>query len=362
MTIEWRNFSATGTTTSNNNNNIITNEISNSWTPIFGVDSHYTLANLDTTDKETEEETEEAKGKKRGRYVRRRALVVGINVYENPNNNLNGCVPDAMDVAETLKGLGFPPTRIKLLLNEQATTEGILKGLDWLVKDAAENDVLIFYFSGHGSQIADLNNDEEDRVDEILVPHDINFRDGKYITDDMLFEKFTTKVPKSVRTDVVLDCCFSGSATRSIGRFSLSNGIKQRYLPPPVDHQFRLNSMIPALTNRNMLGDKTVNGPEEQIGQNNVLLSACQPDQLAYEAVFGSNNEIRGAHTFYLCNILRAHNGDISRMNLYSELRAAVANDGFPQIPNLEVPSIEMLEIFPFRKLSEIDRYSEIKK
>jgi hypothetical protein len=296
------------------------------------------------------------------RNVRRKALIVGINEYENPNNNLSGCVPDAIDMANTLKFLGFPPSKIKLLLNEQATTEGILKGLDWLIKSAAENDVLIFYYSGHGSQVADLNNDEEDSIDEILVPHDIDFHSGKYITDDMLFDRFTSRVPKSVRTDVILDSCFSGSATRSFGnRFSVGNGtLKQRYLPPSVDHQFRINSMVPALTNRNMFGDKTVNGPEEQIGQNNVLLAAGQPDQVVYETVF--NGEVRGAHTYHMNNILREHKGDISRIDLYSQLRAAVATDGFVQIPNLEVPSVEMLELFPFRKLSEIDRYEEVKK
>ena len=314
------------------------------WTP--SSDYHYTLAALEPT--------------KKRRNVRRKALIVGINEYENPDNNLSGCVPDALDMAETLKSLGFPPTRIKLLLNEQATTEGILEGLDWLIKDALDNDVLIFYYSGHGSQVADLNNDEGgDRIDEIIVPHDINFREGKYITDDILFEKFTSKVPKTVRTDVILDSCFSGSATRSLGRFNLNSTMKQRYLPPPVDHQFRINSTIPALTNRNMFGDKTVNGPEEQIGQNNVLLSAGQADQVVYETVFG--NQVRGAHTFYLTNILRAHNGQISRMDLYSELRAAISNDGFPQIPNLEVPSLQALEIFPFTKENQIDRYSEMK-
>lgn len=296
-----------------------------------------------------------ATGTAKRRNVRRKFLGVGINEYENPNNNLSGCVADIQDSANTLKMFGFPASKQKILINEQATTEGILKGLDWLVKDAKDGDVLIFHYSGHGSQVADLDNEEQDKLDEIICPYDISWNNKKYITDDQLYQYFTAKVPEGVRTDVLLDSCFSGSATRSSNTLALrrDEGMKQRYLTPPVNHRQRLNSMVPAMTDKNRFGHKTITD-----NQNNVLWAGCQEYQVSLELVL--NGQVRGAFTYYIMNVLREFRGDASRGEIYSLLRSRLANDGFEQIPALEIPNEEALELFPFRKSNEIDRPSEV--
>jgi metacaspase-1 len=328
--------------------------------------------------------------KTKRRNVRRKALICGINEYQNPNNNLSGCVNDAKDVASTLQILGFPPTKMRLLLNEQASTEGILKGLDWLVKDAVAGDVLIFYYSGHGSQVADLDDNEElDRYDEIICPWDISWRDNKYVTDDQLYDYFTKKLPVGVRTDVILDSCFSGTATRSLGTdaawantytsgtpsssgwtaVKTITGTKtQRFLPPPVDHQFRLSRMNRPFTDHSRVGKSVVYVPE-QVGsiddrdgeraQHNSLWAACQEYQVAWEMQLGS--EVRGAFTYYFTRILRKSNGDISRGDLYPILSSSMYEDGMEQIPYLEAPNEGALGLFPFRKEKEVDRPSEVK-
>lgn len=308
------------------------------------------------------------------RNVRRRALIVGINEYQNPNNNLKGCVADAKDIAETLLIMGFPPTRIKLLINEQASTEGIHKGLEWLIKDTADGDVLIFSYSGHGSQVTDVSGDETtDQLDEIIVPWDISWRDKKYITDDQLFDYFTNRVSKGVRTDVMLDCCFAGTGTRSFGNGAVgalklvdADTRSQRYLPPPVDQAFRISTMIPSQTDFRYFSKNLIEGGEgkpgsksQVVNQNNVLWAACQDYQLAWELSLGG--EIRGAFTYYLMRIIRRANGNITRGEGYSILRSSMYSDGFEQIPALEVPHTEAIELFPFRKASEIDQMSEIK-
>lgn len=321
------------------------------------------------------QDAEKVSGKAKRRNVRRKALLIGINQYQNPANNLQGCVPDAQDFASTLKTFGFPASKQKMLINEQATTDNILSALDWLVKDLAAGDVCIFYYSGHGSQVADLNNEETDRYDEIICPYDVSWYNGKYITDDQLYEKFSKQAPEGVRIDVVLDSCFSGSATRRVESESQSwsttsvsgwTGIKtagsyktQRYLVPPVEHRNRLTSMIPAFSERNVFGGKSVFGPDI-VKQNNVLWSGCQEDQVSWEMWF--NGGVRGAFTYYLCSILREFAGNLSRRELYTTLRERMYNEGFEQIPNLEGPSEEILDIFPFRKASEIDRAEEVPK
>lgn len=333
---EWRSLTAT---------DYLRNDTNTSWTPST---MHFTLANL-------EPKATTATTTTKRRNVRRKFLGVGINVYENPNNNLNGCVADIQDSANTLKMFGFPASRQKILINEQATTEGILKGLDWLVKDTADGDVLIFHYSGHGSQVADLDNEEHDGYDEIICPYDISWNNKKYITDDQLYQYFTSKVPASVRTDVILDSCFSGSATRSFNMFALGNqGMKQRYLVPPVNHRSRINSMVPAMTDINRFGDKSITS-----NQNNVLWSGCQEYQVSWELLL--NGQVRGAFTFYLMNILRDFRGNASRGEIYSVVRSRMADDGFDQVPNLEIPNEEALNLFPFRKASEVDMMSEIK-
>lgn len=292
------------------------------------------------------------------RNVKRKALFVGINQYENPNNNLSGCVADAQDMASTLKMFGFPASKQKMLINEQATTEGILKGLEWLTKDLANGDVCVFYYSGHGSQVADLNNEEQDRYDEIICPYDISWNGRKYITDDQLYDYFTRRLPSGVRTDVILDSCFSGSATRSISRFTRTD-MRQRYLVPPVNHRNRLNSMIPSFAEANLFGSRSVFGPDV-VKQDNVLWSGCQEDQVSWELDF--NGQVRGAFTYYFCNILREFQGNATRRSIYGLLRERLHNDGFEQIPNLETPTEKALDIFPFRKASEIDQASELRK
>ena len=101
----------------------------------------------------------------------KKALLVGINRYPDPRNELKGCVNDVRQMAETLKRrYGFPGDRnMRILTDARATTKAILDGLAWLTAGASPGDSLVFHYSGHGSQVPDRNGDEtSDRLDEIL--------------------------------------------------------------------------------------------------------------------------------------------------------------------------------------------------
>jgi tetratricopeptide (TPR) repeat protein len=81
----------------------------------------------------------------------RRALVVGIDRYGGPEvPRLKDAVRDARAVADGLAGWGFEPTRVRLLLNKEATTEAIVGELRALVAHA-DSGPLLFYFAGNGS-------------------------------------------------------------------------------------------------------------------------------------------------------------------------------------------------------------------
>src|SRR5262249_59022134 len=66
---------------------------------------------------------------------------------------------------------------------------------------------------GHGSQVQDLNGDEEDGLDETIVPQDGRSGDVPDIVDDELDVIFAKLRAKSAV--IVLDSCHSGTATRA---------------------------------------------------------------------------------------------------------------------------------------------------
>jgi hypothetical protein len=49
----------------------------------------------------------------------RRALLVGINDYPNPDDRLEGCVNDVFKISATLQQIGFDPEDIRVLFNER---------------------------------------------------------------------------------------------------------------------------------------------------------------------------------------------------------------------------------------------------
>ena len=133
--------------------------------------------------------------------ARKRALSVGIN-YPNSEHELRGCVNDANLINEVIRDhYGFQD--IRMLLDNDATTAAMFEGLNWLVKDAAPGDTLYFHYSGHGSQMYDVNNEEVDGLDEIICPVDLNWRD-KVIKDDDLKTMFS-RVPNGVNLTTFFD-------------------------------------------------------------------------------------------------------------------------------------------------------------
>ena len=88
-------------------------------------------------------------------------------------------------------------------------------GWKWLLKGAERGDRLVFHFSGHGSQIADIDGDEDDGADELLCLYGMDWNDPKtYLLDDEIHE-WTQQIPAGVAVTFLLDCCHSGTGTRN---------------------------------------------------------------------------------------------------------------------------------------------------
>ena len=105
-------------------------------------------------------------------------------------------------------------------MNERATKANILRRLQSTLEQAEAGDVVVFYFSGHGSQIRDRDGDElTDRLDELVCTYDMDWERQTYILDDELDALFDA-VPPEILLEVFVDCRFwepaPGSSRRSI--------------------------------------------------------------------------------------------------------------------------------------------------
>ncbi|MEP7089030.1 MAG: caspase family protein, partial [Nocardioidaceae bacterium] len=76
----------------------------------------------------------------------RRALLVGLDVYPDPRNNLNSCVADTLAFKVMLQDdFGFDPAAITLLHNQDATLANVRTGLDTLFAGAHTGDQLVYF-------------------------------------------------------------------------------------------------------------------------------------------------------------------------------------------------------------------------
>lgn len=138
-----------------------------------------------------------------------KSLIIGIN-YLNTANELYGCINDANNLQNYLTNkYNFSANNICLLTDNtivKPTKQNILKKYKDLLINAKSGDKLFFTYSGHGSYMQDLNNDEIDKKDELLITID-----SKAISDDELKAIINECLPDNVTLFVIFDCCHSGT-------------------------------------------------------------------------------------------------------------------------------------------------------
>lgn len=156
----------------------------------------------------------------------RRALLVGVNEYAAARvPDLRGAVNDVRMMQSILTSrFGFAASDIVLLTDAAATRAAVLAAIDQLVRVSQPGDVVYFHYSGHGSQVRDLNGDEDDSVDETILPQDARLPGVPDITDDELDRRFARLRTRS--TLLVFDSCHSGTITRGTGN------LRARFVPP----------------------------------------------------------------------------------------------------------------------------------
>lgn len=144
----------------------------------------------------------------------RRALLIGVNDYRAVPA-LQGSINDIETMREILVSRwGFAPASIRVVRDAQGTRRGILSAFQQLVAQSQPDDIVYVHYSGHGSQVQDLNGDEPDGLDETIVPQDGRSEGVPDITDDELDAIFARLQARTAL--IVLDSCHSGTATRAV--------------------------------------------------------------------------------------------------------------------------------------------------
>ena len=157
----------------------------------------------------------------------RRALLIGINDYSASRLPRQRQAPapgrDWPDLSGAVTDVGFLQQMLDFdsivaLKNQEATRDAILQSIErHLIAPATRGDVVLFYYAGHGSQVANSRSDEPDRLDESIVPADSRLG-APDIRDKELRVLFNRILNRGARLTVILDNCHSGSGARGTTR------------------------------------------------------------------------------------------------------------------------------------------------
>lgn len=245
------------------------------------------------------------------------ALLIGIN-YPGTMNELRGCVNDVTMMRDTITSkYGYKAEDIKLVTDGEATRDRIINELSALAQRAKRGEVkeIWVHYSGHGTYEADKSGDEADGRDEMLVPAD--YATHGMISDDTIYEKFTSQIPAGVNAMCIFDCCYSGTIM----------DLPARYLP----------------------GEKgrTVSRSHREVRGNIYCLSGCRDSQTSAEAMTtksmrmegssreGSSVVYGGALTLSLLYVLEEGSYRVPYNKTLTKVASVLRGGGFRQVPQL---------------------------
>lgn len=264
----------------------------------------------------------------------KRAVLIGINKYQVPGSDLNGCVNDVKNLSGVLKTYyGFTDKDITTLTDLKATKKAMQAAIEKLIKGGKKGDTLLLHYSGHGSNVPDDNGDEADHRDEILCPTDLDWNDT--LRDDWLRKTFD-KLRAGVSLTVIMDCCHSGTNTRAI--LPPDAPVRERFLPCPLDLMATESGRKLRGTLRGRLGKAPRGGKRRSdivhADIQEMLITGCRDTQTSADAHIGGT--YNGALTYYLVESIKDAGGKLTYRELHQRTAAKLKAEDFDQVPQLE--------------------------
>ncbi len=321
----------------------------------------------------------------------KRALLVGLSHYANPEYDLPGCTNDVFLMSQVLQQAGFAAQDIRVVLDARATKDAIMERLQWLLDGAHDGHDRVFYFAGHGAQLPGYGAHEVvDRLDECLVPHDFDWSRRRALVDDE-FHDLYAQLPENTRFLTILDCCHSGGMSRDGGirarGLSMPDDVRHRVLEWQ-DGQFQerrighgaalqrrrsrealdlrhgpLRKLGCSVSLRNPMSDRpgsakalkdSFHAAREAFGHSGpfmpFILEACAEAELAFEHRHGSQSN--GAFTWFLAESLRAAQRELSWKALVTDVARRMSAHGYRQTPQLVCPKHLQSNKIPWPRLA----------
>lgn len=236
----------------------------------------------------------------------KRALLIGCNYFTNSSARLNGCIEDIINIKKMLvEQLGYPDENIVSLRDDDQsmmpTRARILLALNDIIAASSDCSEIWVHYSGHGTQLADINNDESDRKDEAIVPCD--FTSSGFIIDDILFD-----IVKNTKctTMMCFDSCHSGSV---------------------MDLEFSINyvngSFVKTQSSKKRIENRLV-----------MMMSGCRDEQTSADAFIQTSRKYEGAFSNSLVSAMADFKYNCDIMTLYNSVCSRLKNK-YTQIPVL---------------------------
>ncbi len=164
-------------------------------------------------------------------YVREKwAIVVGITHFKNPAMNLRFAAKDATDFAAMLTDPSIgrfrnDPQHVKLLTDEKATVEGIRTAINEIARDSRKEDLVVMYFSSHGTSAgSDIAADEGKSGYIVAYNTEPQNLYATAFPMDELKRVVDTRI-KAARIIAFMDTCYSGGFRGAGGGKALELGV-----------------------------------------------------------------------------------------------------------------------------------------
>jgi hypothetical protein len=281
-----------------------------------------------------------------GQTPQKWALLIGINSYPQwaEKHQLKACINDVEAIQQVLTSerFGFPEKHILTLTSPAAngaalaTRQNILAAFESHLihnEEIQADDVIVIYYSGHGSYVPDKNGDEEDPYDETLVPCDSGPDHKNDIIDDEISNLLERLEARTRNINLFIDSCHSGTVTRAM--LDAEEGDAEdrvRWLPPPAAAQAVPVPMGPPGTR----GTRGM-GPSDwlPLSDGYVVIAACHAQERARERRFRLFKHY-GILTYCLLKALRDVGPETTYYDIWQDVQLEVTKRCRSQHPQIE--------------------------
>ncbi len=264
------------------------------------------------------------------RPARHISLLIGVGNYQHAGSekwnrmhllNLKGPARDVALMRTVLRNRGFNPgVDQRVLVDAGASKAAVQRAFEWLATRATEShDVVVIYYSGHGSWAPDRNGDEAragdagDKWDEGLVPHNAQDPENPdhLILDDEIGAWLARLASRNVT--IIVDACFSGTVTRGGPDTSSASAPVARGPRPP---------QYTSLSSTMLEGGRPMSY---------TLITAASSSQKAYEKNFYGEG-VSGVFTRALASALEGAGADTRWDDVLQQIRNDVGDLQTPQL------------------------------